>query len=375
MHDVHAELDRALRGHFTLPISIDLERPHRFVFLSDQHKGAGDGADEFRHCKDAYHAALRHYRDEHFSLVLLGDVEELWEQSFARVKQAHADSLQLEGCFPASRYFRIWGNHDDAWMNPRVVARDLGSFVPHLAVYEGIRFQFFERDTTIGTLLCVHGHQGTLGSDRMRLLSRWAVRVWRYIQRATGIGQTTPSKDACLRGRHDRTMYEWAAVQESLILMAGHTHRPVWSSKTHLQILEDALRRFDTQQAAAAAAAAETAADITAERAAETAVDTAAENTADTTASVEAQRQALVAAIEERREKSPPCNDTEKAIPCYFNTGCCKYESGNITGIELVDGDIRLVRWRKDSGAREVLERASIRSIFRELSALDEKPA
>ncbi len=343
MRDVHAELDRALRGHFTHPISIDLERSHRFVFLSDQHKGAGDGADEFRNCREAYHAALRHYHAEHFSLVLLGDVEELWEQSFARVRRAHEESLHLEGRFPASRYFRVWGNHDDAWMNPRIVARDLGAFVPHLAVYEGIRFQFFERDVSVGTLLCVHGHQGTLGSDRMRLLSRWAVRLWRYVQRATGIGQTTPSKDACLRGRHDRIMYEWAAVQESLILMAGHTHRPVWSSKTHLQILEEALRRVDAGTAATGGPGDLEMAD----------------------------RAELVAAIDERRRKSPPCNDTEKAIPCYFNTGCCKYESGNITGIEIVDGEIRLVRWRKETGDREVLERASLRAIFRELSALD----
>ena len=33
-------------------------------------------------------------------------------------------------------------------------------------------------------------------------------------------------------------MYRWAAAQAKLILVAGHTHRPVWSSRTHLQMLE-----------------------------------------------------------------------------------------------------------------------------------------
>src|SRR5215211_2783982 len=31
--------------------------------------------------------------------------------------------------------------------------------------------------------------------------------------------------------------------------------------------------------------------------------------------------------------------------PCFFNTGCCSFGDGDITGLELADGEIRLVRW------------------------------
>jgi hypothetical protein len=31
--------------------------------------------------------------------------------------------------------------------------------------------------------------------------------------------------------------------------------------------------------------------------------------------------------------------------PCYFNTGCCSFPDGDITGLEIADGAIRLVRW------------------------------
>ena len=31
--------------------------------------------------------------------------------------------------------------------------------------------------------------------------------------------------------------------------------------------------------------------------------------------------------------------------PCYFNTGCCSFPDGDITGLEIADGQIRLVRW------------------------------
>jgi hypothetical protein len=36
------------------------------------------------------------------------------------------------------------------------------------------------------------------------------------------------------------------------------------------------------------------------------------------------------------------------ATPCYFNTGCCSFGDGDITGIEIADGEIRLVRWPAD---------------------------
>lgn len=36
--------------------------------------------------------------------------------------------------------------------------------------------------------------------------------------------------------------------------------------------------------------------------------------------------------------------------PCYFNTGCCSYGDGDVTGPEL-DGDaLRLVRWIRAEG-------------------------
>jgi hypothetical protein len=48
--------------------------------------------------------------------------------------------------------------------------------------------------------------------------------------------------------------------------------------------------------------------------------------------------------------------------PCYFNTGCCCYLDGDITGLEIVDGEIRLVRWpdHADRPKPQVLARASL---------------
>ena len=36
--------------------------------------------------------------------------------------------------------------------------------------------------------------------------------------------------------------------------------------------------------------------------------------------------------------------------PCYFNTGCCSFGDGDVTGIEISEGQIRLVRWPDREG-------------------------
>jgi hypothetical protein len=36
--------------------------------------------------------------------------------------------------------------------------------------------------------------------------------------------------------------------------------------------------------------------------------------------------------------------------PSYFNTGCCSFGDGDVTGIEFADGQVKLVRWLDDGG-------------------------
>ena len=56
--------------------------------------------------------------------------------------------------------------------------------------------------------------------------------------------------------------------------------------------------------------------------------------------------------------------------PHYFNTGCCSFLDGDVTGLELADGEIRLVRWPDNSGAPkpQVLRRAALADVFAALA-------
>lgn len=59
----------------------------------------------------------------------------------------------------------------------------------------------------------------------------------------------------------------------------------------------------------------------------------------------------------DRERRYPPCSDTPKSLPSYFNTGCCRFEDGDITGIELAEGEIRLIKWAEDSEASGVTDK------------------
>ena len=79
-------------------------------------------------------------------------------------------------------------------------------------VWEGVRITVRDGNEKIGTLFMTHGHQGTLGSDRFKFLSRWALQFYRFMQHRFGVtwfgGVDLPSQDNSLRGEHDLIMYK-----------------------------------------------------------------------------------------------------------------------------------------------------------------------
>ena len=61
--------------------------------------------------------------------------------------------------------------------------------------------------------------------------STWLVsHIWRPLQRYLDINVNTPSKDYVLRDRHNIMMYEWSRDNKNLLLVTGHTHKPVFAS-------------------------------------------------------------------------------------------------------------------------------------------------
>ena len=322
----------------------------RYIIFSDQHRGVRNGADDFRGCERAYNAALAYYDRMQYTLIVLGDADELWEERPASVLHQYQHTLELEAGFhQKGRYLRFWGNHDDLWQDEDAVARHLHPHFPGLQVREGLRLAVQDGADVLGELFLVHGHQGTRGSDRWSEWARLPVRyVWRNWQRLTGKSLNTPAQDWRLREAHDRAMYTWAAAQQTqqqkLILITGHTHRPVFCSKAHADQVMDDLRKLEAKLA------------------------DAPEDDA-----LRREVSACAAELEWIRaqglERTGQEGDAAMKKPCYFNTGCCSFADGDITGLEIADGEIRLVRWPDDQERPrpQILAQAQLQDVFGEL--------
>ena len=325
-------------------IHVDVQS-EQFVVFSDQHKGSRDGADDFQVAELTYNRAIAYYNRMGYTLLTLGDVEELWEERPRSVLQAYPDTFALEAQFHAEgRYLRIWGNHDDNWRYREQVRQYLAPIYGSepIKVREGLLVTLKNGAEQLGELLLVHGHQGTLKSDYLAGFSRTMVRyLWRPVQRLSRIPSNTPATNWRLRHSHNIAMYSWSAQQSKMILIAGHTHRPVFES-----VVDE--RQLQAEISATRAMLKEAPAD----RVLKHILDELEEELAWVRQAVRVQF-----ALEQ-------ASHTLK--PSYYNTGCCCYPYGSITGIEMVAGEIRLVRWNKGNkeARREVLARASLRDVF-----------
>lgn len=314
-------LDRAYEGAEVLDVDID---DARLILFSDHHRGARDAADDFRRCERAYCAALGSYLESGHTLLAVGDVEELWECSPEEALAAYPDALALEAEFHAAgRLRRFFGNHDDHWRDPRQVAKHLHPKFPGLEVKEALRLRLLKAGEQVGEIVLAHGHQGTAGSDRFAWFSRLVLRyIWRPLQRRVDFGSVTPASDYELRREHDAAMFAWAKQHPAHpILITGHTHRPVFGSSR--------------PQVPRRRAESDVAEDLEEAR-----------RRGQESAIGELRAELELIRAEARRGDPPPLPISP---PCYFNTGACSFADGDVTGLEIAEGKIRLVRWLDDS--------------------------
>lgn len=286
----------------------------KFIIFSDQHKGARDGADVFAKAAKNYLAALEYYNRNHFFYISLGDSEELWENLLITVKRHNKATFEAEKLFIARNAFiKIFGNHDLYWGNDPLVAIGLQSvYGQKIGIYEGVILKTTIKGRPM-EIYMTHGHQGDLQSDG-NWFSKWFVsNVWGPFQAYLRINPNTPANNNELKSDHNRIMYEWSSKKENVLLITGHTHQPVFRSLTQLESLYEKLGIAKQNN-----------------------------NTGEA-----ALLQSKINGLH-LKPSMPP--DFKGYLDTYFNSGCCCFDDGDITGIELADGCIRLIKWRYGKG-------------------------
>ncbi len=294
------------KGTAVKTIEADIAKD-KFIIFSDQHKGNKSWADDFNISEGNYTAALQYYNQQGFNFINLGDSEELWKFKAVDILPANEKSLLAEAAFNPGRYIKTFGNHDIIWKDKFAVLFYLKKyFTPAPLVYEGIILKVQGLKLPLNIFL-THGHQGDLMSDN-NALSTWLVaHIWMPLQRFLRININSASTDFSLRNLHNKMMYEWSSKEKSLLLITGHTHRPVFASGRYLDHPSNK----------------------------------------------------IYAAEEEKTFLSP----------CYFNSGCCCFDDGDITGIEIAGGFIRLVKWydEETDSKKKVLEEISFEKLVEDL--------
>jgi len=302
----------------------------KFIIFSDMHKGAKNGADDFAVCEQAYLTALTYYYQSGFHFIALGDSEELWENTLSAIKREQQASFECEKKFvPANAFIKIFGNHDLHWQNDPLASFQLkeiyGADVP---IYEGVVLQTI-LDNKALKIYCTHGHQGDAVSDGNWFSKFFVSKIWAPFQSFLRINPNTPAFNDHLKSAHNTMMYEWSAQQTDLILITGHTHQPVFESLTHMERLYRQLLFAQQQQ--------------------------------DASMIAELQQE-----ITHRKMKYTHVSDEFlKLRPSYFNSGCCCFDNGGITGIEISEGVLRLIQWKEKEGTPEriILEEAPLDEI------------
>lgn len=314
-------------------LNVDLES--RIIIFSDQHKGAKDGSDDFALAERNYLAALDHYVERDFCYINLGDSEELWKNTLESVRKNNQASFEMEKQFlDRGQFVKIFGNHDLYWDNDPLAAFNLERiYGKPVKIYQGAILKVPINGKTLDIFL-THGHQGDLQSDG-NWFSKWFVStIWGRLQGYLDLNPNTPAYDDRLKTSHNRMMYEWSARQKDVLLITGHTHQAVFVSLTHLE------RLYRDMYAAKKA-----------------------ENM-DAIKELEIQ-------INARIREGDPVPDFKTYHPTYFNTGCCCFNDGDITGIEIEKGCIRLIKWQYDANnlpERVVLEEIALSKLLEEFN-------
>jgi UDP-2,3-diacylglucosamine pyrophosphatase LpxH len=301
----------------------------KFIILSDQHKGARDGSDIFAKAAKNYLPALDHYYKEGFIYINLGDSEELWENLFVTIKRHNKATFEKEKLFiEQNRFIKTFGNHDLYWDNDPLAALSLLQiYGKTIKVYEGVILQTTVNDKPL-EIFMTHGHQGDLQSDG-NWFSKWFVsNVWAPLESYLWINPNTPAYNNQLKTDHNRIMYEWSSERKNTLLITGHTHQPVFKSMTQLEILYSNL-------------------------------DQAKKNN-ETVKAVELEKK--ITRLHMQGNTQPDFNGY---LDTYFNSGCCCFNDGDITGIEITDGCIRLIKWsyHNKESIRQVLEESKLEDL------------
>ncbi len=242
-------VNRRLKGvYHTAPI-VQFNSKSKFIIMSDCHRGKGNIGDNFQPNQPVYIGALEYYYDNGFTYIELGDGDELWENKCLKpIIEAHNDVFELLSRFYNNdRLYMLYGNHDAAKQKNSYLKSNCYSYYcdsalcqkplfPGIEIPEGMILQ---DSKTKNQILLIHGHQVSFLNDTLWPLTRFFVRhVWKPLESVGFLAPAGPSWPREKAEKAERKLSSFAK-QEKIMMIAGHTHHPVFAKPGNTPYFND----------------------------------------------------------------------------------------------------------------------------------------
>lgn len=229
---------RINRTFSTVPV-LPVNPCSKIVLFSDCHRGIGNSNDNFLKNQNLYFAALKHYYEQDFTYIELGDGDELWEnRSIEQIKEIHSNVCWLLSLYYAKkRLWSVYGNHDIVKKKTRYAHNHFQYYVdsanhenylfPDITFYPGL---ILNDETNQVQLFLTHGHQADFLNSVLWKVSRFLVRcLWQPLEHIGVLDPTSAAKNNKKKEKTERILTRWAR-DNCCVLVTGHTHRPMIGS-------------------------------------------------------------------------------------------------------------------------------------------------
>lgn len=301
-----------------------LKKSDRIVIFSDLHVGDGRRGDDFLENGPFFQYILeRYYLKKNFSLILNGDIEELYRYSLREILNGWPGLYKLFAQFnERDALIKIYGNHD---FELRRVTR----FPFPIQPLEACRLRL--KDYNI--FLC-HGHQGSFFMSHMHAVSRFFLR---FFAKPLGIKNWAVAHDSNKKFKTEQHIYGYAK-RKKIMAVIGHTHRPLFESLSKIDNLkftiENLCRRY---------------------------MEAGKKERRVIKRRIRHLEEDLEFHMSENRKLASRASlyNEGELFPCLFNSGCAIGKRG-ITAIEIQDGTVALVHWFDRKRSRKYLKEEGV---------------
>lgn len=217
---------------------IEFDDDSKIVFISDVHRGDGGYSDSLRMNENIYKAALSFYYKNGYTLIELGDGDELWKnKNCLDIAYSYKDIFTILNKFSKkNKLYLVYGNHDIIKSHDNFVRKQkeachnicesfgdkMIELYENIKFYEGIVLNYKPLNKEI---YAFHGHQVDFLNCNLWRVSRFLVRyIWRVLEGVGGFkAPTSPAKNYDKGGKIDDILSKYA-LKEKKMMICGHTH-------------------------------------------------------------------------------------------------------------------------------------------------------